>query len=129
MSLKGMMGSLVRAASGPGKTIGGVSGQAPLRAAYLEQKAPRKPGVYKVYYCGQLMKVGKAVDGLRKRFSDYYRGKAGGTAGLKEITSENRDQVEVQWLVCPKENARQIETDWYDRARARGEEMPWSARR
>ena len=75
------------------------------------------------------MKVGKAADGLRKRFSDYYRGQAGGTAGLKYITVTNRDQVKVQWMVCPKEYARRLEIAWYNQAKARGQEMPWSSRR
>lgn len=124
-----MIGSLMHRVSGVVEGVDGMVGRASLRAAYLDKKAPREPGVYKLYHCGQLMKVGKAVDGLRKRFSDYYRGKRGGTAGLKHITNANRDHVEVEWLVCPKVNARQIETDWYDQARARGEKMPWSARR
>ena len=57
-----------------------VGGSASLREAYLDKKAPNKPGVYRLYHNGQLMKVGKATDGLRKRFSDYYRGMDGGTA-------------------------------------------------
>ena len=100
-----------------------------LKDAYLNQKAPKGTGVYKVYHRGQLMKVGKAVDGLRKRFSDYYRGKEGGTAGLKYITSENRDSVRVSWVECPADKCRELETQWHDKARAAGEEMPWSERR
>lgn len=101
-------------------------GTASLRAAYLEQKAPNTPGVYKVFYRRQLMKVGMAEIGLRKRLSDYYREEAGGTAALRYITSQNRDQVAVQWVVCPAESARRIELQWYDEAKARGESMPWS---
>jgi len=106
-----------------------VGGSASLKDAYLSQKAPVGTGVYKVYYHGQLMKVGKAIDGLRKRFSDYYRGKEGGTAGLKYITAENRDQVRVSWLEYPSDKCREMETHWYDKAKAAGEEMPWSDRR
>lgn len=104
-------------------------GQTSLREAYVNKQAPRGSGVYRVYYRGQLMKVGKAPDGLRKRFSDYYRGEEGGTAHLKYITKENRDQVMVMWQECPKDRARAIETSWYDQAKAGGEEMPWSERR
>lgn len=104
-------------------------GSASLRDAYLEKKAPNSPGVYKVFYQGELMKVGKAEDGLRKRFSDYYRGKKGGTAGLKYITHENRDRVSVQWAVCGAENARHLELKWYDEAKAQGQSMPWSDKR
>ena len=106
-----------------------VGGSAPLRDAYLGKKAPQKSGVYRVYYHGQLMKVGKAPDGLRKRFSDYYRGLEGGTAGLKYITRENRDDVNVQWMLCPASRARDIETRLYDQAKANGEALPWSERR
>ena len=95
----------------------------------MEQKAPTLPGVYKVFYRRQLMKVGKAEDGLRKRFSDYYRGAAGGTAALSYITNETRDEVVVSWVVCRKDQARRIELQWYDEAKSRGEEMPWSDRR
>ncbi|MBU4485809.1 MAG: hypothetical protein KKD38_02670 [Candidatus Delongbacteria bacterium] len=106
-----------------------IGGSASLKDAYLNEKAPRGPGCYKVYYHGQLMKVGKAIDGLRKRFSDYYRGKEGGTAGLKYITSDNRDQVRVSWLECSSSDCRKLETQWHDKAKAAGEEMPWSDRR
>lgn len=104
-------------------------GSASLKSAYLDQKAPKGTGVYKITYRGQLMKVGKASDGLRKRFSDYYRGQAGGTAGLKYITESNRDDVNVSWKECSASEARKIETMWYDQAKQRGEELPWSDRR
>jgi len=104
-------------------------GSASLKSAYFDKKAPQGPGVYKITYQGQLMKVGKASDGLRKRFSDYYRGQAGGTAGLKYITESNRDDVHVQWKECSPTEARKIETRWYDQAIQRGEELPWSDRR
>lgn len=106
-----------------------IGGSASLRNAYLNKQAPRGPGCYKVYYNGQLMKVGKAGDGLRKRFSDYYRGASGGTAALKYITEDNRDQVRVTWVECSKSDCRRIETQWYDKAEANGEEMPWSDRK
>jgi len=104
-------------------------GAATLKSAYLEKKAPLGPGVYRIIYKGQLMKVGKASDGLRKRFSDYYRGKNGGTAGLKYITESNRNDVKVSWKECTSSEARKLETLWYDQAKKRGEELPWSDRR
>lgn len=106
-----------------------IRGSASLKDAYLGEKAPKGPGCYKVDHHGQLMKVGKAVDGLRKRFSDYYRGKEGGTAGLKYITSENRDRVRVSWVECLADKCRELETQWHDKARVSGEEMPLSERR
>ena len=84
------------------KTVSSVAGagRTSLRNVYENKAAPNESGVYKVFYQGELMKVGKAEDGLRKRFSDYYRGSAGGTAGLSYITSENRDEVQVSWKTC-----------------------------
>jgi len=111
------------------KSVAQVAGSATLKGAYLDKKAPNMPGVYKVFYQGQLMKVGKASDGLRKRFSDYYRGRSGGTAGLKYITEENRDSIRVSWLVCPTSKTRALEEKWYDVAKDNGEELPWSDRR
>ena len=104
-------------------------GSASLRAAYLDEKAPKAPGVYKVHYQGQLMKVGKAEDGLRKRFSDYYRGLMGGTAGLKHITESNRDDIKVSWKTCERRECRALEEQWYDKAISAGESLPWSDRR
>ena len=119
----GLLNSLMAMAS---KALG--VGKSKLKAAY-KGEAPNKPGVYKVYYRGRLMKVGKAEDGLRKRFSDYYRGTSGGTAGLKYIDEGNRDEVVVQWLECSHSDCRKLETKWYDEAQERGEELPWSSRR
>lgn len=104
-------------------------GRASLRAAYLDKKAPDTPGVYKVYYQNQLMKVGKAEGGLRKRFSDYYRGSAGGTAGLKHITENNRDDIKVSWKLCKRNECRALEVQWYNEAISAGESLPWSERR
>lgn len=106
-----------------------LNGASSLKEAYLEKKAPKDPGVYKVFYQGQLMKVGKAEDGLRKRFSDYYRTKEGGTAGLKFITKDNRNNVQVTWTVCKKNECRMREEELYNKAKRGGEELPWSERR
>ena len=119
----GLLGNLLKVV---GSVLG--NGKCSLKAAY-EGQAPNKPGVYKVYYGGQLMKVGKAADGLRKRFSDYYRGVSGGTAGLKYIDESNRDEVFVQWVQCSRSDCRSLEEKWYDQAKENGEEMPWSERR
>jgi len=117
------IGKLVKTASSHLPT-GGSS----LRAAAKESSL-NFPGVYKIFYAGQLMKVGKAEDGLRKRFSDYYRGREGGTAGLKYIDESNRDGVSVQWRKCEGNECRTLETQMYDQAKAAGEELPWSDRR
>ena len=112
------------------KTASSISpvGSSSLRLA-AENSDLNCPGVYKVLYSGQLMKVGKAEDGLRKRFSDYYRGKAGGTAYLKYIDESNRDRVSVQWRKCERNQCRELETRMYDEVKAAGEKLPWSDRR
>ncbi|MDD2235532.1 MAG: hypothetical protein PHV03_11715 [Desulfitobacteriaceae bacterium] len=112
------------------KTASSISpvGSSSLRLA-AENSDLNCPGVYKVLYSGQLMKVGKAEDGLRKRFSDYYRGKAGGTAYLKYINESNRDRVSVQWRKCERNQCRELETRMYDEVKAAGEKLPWSDRR
>ena len=112
------------------KTASSISpaGSSSLRSA-AENSNLNCPGVYKVFYSGQLMKVGKAEDGLRKRFSDYYRGKAGGTAYLKYIDESNRDRVSVQWRKCERNQCRELETRMYDEVKAAGEKLPWSNRR
>ena len=109
-------------------TVGRVAGigRASLRAAYVDEKAPRQAGVYFVYCDGHLVKVGKAADGLWKRFGQYWRGDASG--GLRHITKENRDRVSVSWKTCAASEARQLEVRLYKEAKARGEAMPWSAR-
>ena len=105
------------------------TGRASLKDAYLGNEAPKESGIYKLYYRGQLMKVGKAEDGIWKRCSDYYRGTAGGTAGLQHINIINRDECEVSWVVVPRRKCREYEKKMYDAAKHNGEEMPWSERR
>lgn len=116
-----------------GKAAKAVSKMSPVGSSSLRSAAENSdlncPGVYKVFYSGQLMKVGKAEDGLRKRFSDYYRGSAGGTASLKYIDESNRDAVNVQWKKCERSQCRTLETQMYDAAKAADEKLPWSNRR
>ncbi|NLB60984.1 MAG: hypothetical protein GX802_00920 [Clostridiales bacterium] len=103
-------------------------GSASLRDA-AQDSSLNSPGVYKIYYRGSLMKVGKAEDGLRKRFSDYYRGQQGGIAYLKYIDESNRDGVSVRYRKCDRSECRELELQLYDEARDRGESLPWSDRR
>ena len=99
-----------------------------LRAAYLEKQAPNKPGVYKMYHDGKLMKVGKAEDGLRKRFSDYYRGQKGGTAGSRYVNESNRDEIEVWWVCLPRDKCREAERNMTQQAIDGDEKLPWVVR-
>lgn len=116
-----------------GKVAKGAMNSSPLGSSSLRSAAENSslntPGVYELRYQGQLMKVGKAEDGLRKRFSDYYRGQAGGTAYLKYIDETNRDGVSAKWRKCERSQCRALETQMHDAAKARGEELPWSDRR
>lgn len=60
--------------------------------------APNSMGVYQVKLKGKLMYVGKAEDGLRKRFVQYYNGTAGGYNSADNIY-RHRDEVVVEWRV------------------------------
>ena len=102
-----------------------IGGSATLREAYLDKKAPNRSGVYDLYLGGKRMKIGKAEDGLRKRFSDYYRGLEGGTAGIPEIDKSNRDKIRVWWICLPRNKCREEEKRRIQEARKRGEELPW----
>ena len=104
------------------------AGSATLREAYQDKKAPNRPGVYKLYLGSRLMKIGKAEDGLRKRFSDYYRGPEGGTAGMREIDKSNRDNIEVSWVCLPRSKCREEEKRQIQEAKGRGEDPPWVKR-
>ena len=103
----------------------GTEGAALLRDAYTGEKAPRKPGVWKVFEDGRLMTLGKAKDGLRKRFSDLYRGKKGGTAGKEEIDERNRDRIVVWWRQCSCQDCVTIFDSMHQECTEAGEELPW----
>jgi hypothetical protein len=109
------------------KAVGSIGGSSSLKEASENMGLDKKCGVYRVYYEGQLMKVGKAEYGLRQRFRQYYNGEQSGA--LKYITADNRDDVTVSWIFCSKSEARQRELDMYDRAKKDGEKLPWSDNR
>ena len=102
-----------------------IMGSATLREAYLDKKAPTRSGVYELYLGGKLMKIGKAENGLRKRFSDYYRGLEGGTAGIREIDESNRDEIRVSWVCLPSNKCREEEKRRIQEAKKQGEQLPW----
>ena len=101
---------------------------ASLKDAYLNL-APRGSGVWKLFLNGKLMTLGQAKDGLRKRFSDFYRGKPGGTAGKKEIDGSNKDQVTVWWRECPPDDCERYFEQMYVACEEAGEVLPWLRRR
>ena len=96
-----------------------------MRDAYEGKEAPREPGVWKVFKDGRLMMLGKAEDGLRKRFSDLYRGKKGGTAGKKEIKKRNRDRIVVWWRQCPRQDCVTILDSMHQECVKAGEKLRW----
>lgn len=74
-------------------------------------KAPNSMGCYKIYYNG-LKYVGKAEDGIRKRFVQYYNGTTAHYSSAKKIY-ENRDKITVSWVVLQsREQCRQVEAKW-----------------
>ena len=74
-------------------------------------KAPNSMGCYKIY-CNGLKYVGKAEDGIRKRFVQYYNGTTAHYSSAKKIYKK-RDEITVSWLVLPSgKQCRQIEAKW-----------------
>lgn len=75
------------------------------------QVAPNSMGCYRIY-CGGLKYVGKAEDGIRKRFVQYYNGTTAHYTSGRTIY-ENRDKITVSWVVCQtREQVRELEAKW-----------------
>ena len=73
--------------------------------------APNSMGCYKIYYHG-LKYVGKAEDGIRKRFVQYYNGTTAHYPSAKKIY-QHRDEITVTWQVCnSREETRALEAKW-----------------
>lgn len=72
------------------------------------------PGVYALLYDGDIKKIGKAEAGICQRVSDYYfenrRNSCGGKAG-GYINDINKDEIEVEWINCPKEQCADLERE------------------
>ena len=78
-------------------------------------KAPNSMGCYKIYLHGSLKYVGKAEDGIRKRFVQYYNGTTAHYTSGRTIY-ENRDSIEVEWSVLSsREACRQTERQWIEK--------------
>lgn len=74
--------------------------------------APNSMGCYKIYSKGSLKYVGKAEDGIRKRFVQYYNGTTAHYSSAIKIY-ENRDNITVTWVVLQsREACRQTEAKW-----------------
>ncbi|MGJ7046246.1 GIY-YIG nuclease family protein [Thermoanaerobacterium thermosulfurigenes] len=74
--------------------------------------APNSMGCYKLFCNGNLVYVGKAEDGLRKRFVQYYNGTTNHYTSARNIF-ENRDSIVVRWVVLQsREECRRVEAQW-----------------
>lgn len=87
-----------------------------IRKSLKEAKvdAPNMMGCYKIYLYGNLKYVGKAEDGIRKRFVQYYNGTTAHYPSAKKIL-ENRDNIFVEWQICTsREACRELEAEWIE---------------
>lgn len=90
----------------------------------------KKKGVYALYNGSELLKIGKASDnnGMFHRMGQYYRGDPNG--GLKNITSSNRDRINVRYInFCTDEECWIAERMLQCIAYYKGETMPWEAKK
>lgn len=74
----------------------------PLKEA--TKTAPNAMGCYKIFLRGSLKYVGKAEDGIRKRFVQYYNGTTAHYPSAQKIY-ENRDNITVGWVVLGSRQA------------------------
>lgn len=74
--------------------------------------APNDMGCYQLYRNGKLVYVGKAEDGIRKRFVQYYNGTTCGyTSG--SVINLWKDEIQVKWSVYNTRQAvRSCESNW-----------------
>ena len=73
------------------------------------RQAPNKMGCYLIYYKGKCVYVGKAEDGIRKRFVQYYNGTTSHYTSGRMIY-EHRDELSVKWIILPtREACRTVE--------------------
>jgi excinuclease UvrABC nuclease subunit len=74
--------------------------------------APNSMGCYKLFCNGSLKYVGKAEDGIRKRFVQYYNGTTAHYSSAIKIY-ENRDNITVNWVILQsREQCREVEAKW-----------------
>jgi len=77
--------------------------------------APNQMGCYQLYKNGRLIYVGKAEDGIRKRFVQYYNGTTDGYTSGAAINM-SKDEITVKWKVFDtKEAVRSCEANWINK--------------
>lgn len=78
-------------------------------------KAPNMMGCYKIFQYGSLKYVGKAEDGIRKRFVQYYNGTTTSYSSGSKIYAA-RNSLKVSWQLCnSREECRSMEKQWIER--------------
>lgn len=76
--------------------------------------APNSMGCYKIFQHGSLKYVGKAEDGIRKRFVQYYNGTTTGYSSGSKIYAA-RNSLTVSWQLCgSREECRSLEKKWIE---------------
>ena len=103
--------------------LGGVIGGALAKGLSMKslknatKDAPNSMGCYKIYLNGSLKYVGKAEDGLRKRFVQYYNGTTAHYSSAQKIY-EHRDKLMVSWVVLSSgSECRKTEAEWIEKYR------------
>lgn len=105
----GILGDLAKGFAG---SFGSGISRVPLAEAKNVGVAPDEMGCYKIFCNGSLKYVGKAEDGIRKRFVQYYNGTTTSYSSGRKIY-ENRDNIKVSWVVCKTgEECRSLEAQW-----------------
>lgn len=79
------------------KKLAKSTGIVPMSLQEATKSAPNAMGCYKIY-CDGLKYVGKAEDGIRKRFVQYYNGTTAHYPSAKAIYAY-RDRITVTWVV------------------------------
>lgn len=104
-----------------------------LKGLYNEGNATEitnRSGIYALYENNELMKIGKASNGIFNRMSQYWRGKDG---SIQEISLNNRENIEVEYFTIDGENKE--ERCWFAErmlqaaAYQAGEKMPWEIKK
>jgi hypothetical protein len=82
--------------------------------------APADPGVFVVYYQGDLKCVGANNLNLWAKFDAIYY------AGTKYVNESNRDEIKLVWCVWPQGRSL-LDMVWEmeDNFRNRGDKLPW----
>lgn len=88
------------------------TGKASLKEA--ASYAPNRMGCYKIFWEGEAVYAGKAEDGLRKRFVQYYNGTTRHYSSANKIY-EHRDELTVFWKVLSsRKECRELEKKWIE---------------